>query len=215
MTGMAFETNFWSKVSRKYAASPIANMESYLDTLERTKAHLKPTDNALEMGCGTGSTALLLAPYVAHMTATDLAPGMIEIAREKLAEGGPKNVTFKIADVPAHNPADGPYDVVMAHNLLHLLKDLDAALEHIATLVAPGGLFISKTVCEPRAGGLKFNLMRRLALPLMQLFRKAPFVNFLSAAQLDSKIEAAGFEIIESADQTGFALSRYLVARKT
>ena len=45
---------FWSKISRKYAAAPVRNMEGYLTTLERTKSYLTPADNVLEIGCGTG-----------------------------------------------------------------------------------------------------------------------------------------------------------------
>lgn len=211
---MPTEAAFWSNLSRKYAARPINDMDGYLNTLERTKSHLAITDNALEIGCGTGSTALLLAPHVAHITATDLAPGMIEIANEKLAEEDLDNVSFKVADVFENPPADGPYNVVLAHNLLHLIKDLDGALAHIADLVEPGGLFISKTVCKPRSGGFAFGLVRRLVVPIMQAIGKAPFVDFLSADILDQKIEDAGFRIIETGDQTGFALSRYVVARR-
>lgn len=215
MSALTTDASFWSKIARKYAANPISNMEGYLNTLERTKSHLALTDNALEIGCGTGSTALLLAPYVAHMTATDLAPGMIEIANEKRVEENTENVTFKTAEISELKVEDGPYDAVLAHNLLHLIPDLDAALAHIATLVVRDGVFISKTVCEPHdGGGWKFKLTRSIALPIAQVFGKAPFVNFLKAQEVDAKIEAAGFKIIETADQAGFALSRYVVARK-
>ncbi len=211
---MTPDPTFWSKLARKYAAQPIANPEGYQNTLDRTISHLKPTDTALEIGCGTGSTALLLAPHVAHITATDLAPGMIEIAEEKLAEEKLDNVTFKVAEVLDHQAADGPYTVVLAHNLLHLVPNLNRALARINDLIEPGGLFISKTVCAPRNAGLKFALMRRVAIPVMQLIGKAPFVEFMTAETLEQKIEAAGFQIIETGDQSGMVLSRYIVARK-
>ncbi len=214
MSPLTDNAAFWTKKSRKYAASPIADMDGYLNTLGRTKSYLKSSDRALEMGCGTGSTALLLAPHVAHITATDIAPGMIEIANEKLAEEGLDNVTFAVADILDHSTKDGPYDVVMAHNLLHLVSDLDGALAHISALVKPGGLFISKTVCAPYHAGLKFNLIRSLAIPIMQVIGKAPFVEFMAANVLEGKIKAAGFKIIETGDQTSMVLSRYLVARR-
>ncbi len=214
MVPLSKDAAFWSKQSRKYAASPIGDLDGYLNTLERTKSYLKSSDRALEMGCGTGSTALLLAPHVAHITATDLAPGMIEIANEKLAEEGLDNVTFAVADVLDHSTKGGPFDVIMAHNLLHLVSDLDSALAHISGLVEPGGLFISKTVCAPYQAGLKFNLIRRLAIPIMRAIGKAPFVEFMAANVLEGKIKAAGFKIIETGDQASMVLSRYLVARK-
>lgn len=205
---------FWSKLSRKYAASPIRNMDGYLATLERTKSYLKPTDTALEIGCGTGSTALLLAPHVSHITATDIAPGMIEIAREKLDRDGPSNVTFKVAEVQEHSPSQGQFDVVFAHNLLHLLPDLNRALAQVHAVTRPGGLFISKTVCRPARPSLKIGLIRHVAIPLMQAVGKAPFVAFPRAAELEARIGDAGFTIVEASDQDGTLPSRYIVARK-
>lgn len=214
MTTITKDAAFWSGLSRKYADMPIRNMDGYLQTLERSKTYLRPEDSVLEIGCGTGSTALLLAPHVARITATDIAPGMIEIARERQAAEGLENVTFAVAGVDDHPEGAAPYDVVMAHNLLHLLPDLDAGLSRIASLIKPGGLFVSKTVCAPERPGLKYGAIRWGVLPVMQALGKAPRVRFLSAEALESRIAGAGFTLIETADQPGLLPSRYVVARK-
>ena len=52
---------FWDGAAENYAKSPIRDVEAYNYTLERTRTYLSPTDKVLEVGCGTGSTALLLA----------------------------------------------------------------------------------------------------------------------------------------------------------
>ena len=215
MAALSKDAAFWSKISRKYATDPIRDMDGYLRTLERTKSHLKPEDNVLEIGCGTGSTALLIAPHVTHITATDLSPGMIEIANEKLVSESIGNVTFKVAEVLDHSSDDASYDAVLAHNLLHLLPELDSALEYISSLVKPGGLFISKTVCAPEHGGLRYTLINKVAIPVMQAIGKAPFVNFLTAETLERKMNDAGFDIIEKSDKIGMFTSRYIVARKS
>ncbi|KUJ82305.1 hypothetical protein AVO44_03350 [Ruegeria profundi] len=214
MGALPKDAAFWSKISRKYASSPIRDMDGYLKTLERTKSYLEPKDNVLEIGCGTGSTALLIAPDVAHITATDIAPGMIEIANEKLASEGLKNVTFKVAELRDHSSAEAPYDAVLAHNLLHLLPELDRALASIAALIKPGGLFISKTVCAPAHGGWKYALISKVAIPVMQAIGKAPFVSFITPDTLEQKIKTAGFDIVEAGDKTGMLTSHYVVARK-
>ena len=206
---------FWSRTARKYAADPIRNMDGYLNTLERTKFYLRAEDDVLEIGCGTGSTALLIAPHVATITASDLAPGMIEIANEKLAKERLENVTFKVAEVQQHTSDGASYDAVLALNLLHLVPDLDQALDHIASLTKPGGVFISKTVCSPTGFSLKFSLINRIAVPLMQAFGKAPSVSFLGGPELDKRIEAVGFKVLETIDQEGMLLSRYIVAKKS
>lgn len=214
MAALSKDAAFWSKISRKYAKGAIRNMDGYLNTLKRTKSYLKQEDNVLEVGCGTGSTALLLAPHVAHISATDIAPGMIEIAKEKLENEGLSNVNFKVAEILEHPTDTSLYDVIMAHNMLHLVPDIDSSIEHISSLTKPGGVFIAKTVCAPEGGGCKYAIMRRVAIPIMQAFGKAPFVNFMTSETLEDKITQAGFDIIETTDQAGLLPSRYTVARK-
>ena len=85
---MIQNATFWDKVAPKYAKSPIADQAAYEYTLDRTRTYLNPKDSVLELGCGTGSTALLLAPDVKQITAIDLSPGMLVIAREKAAKAG-------------------------------------------------------------------------------------------------------------------------------
>ena len=77
---------FWSKLARKYSASPIKDQTAYETTLARTSAYLRPDHSVLELGCGTGSTAMILAGNTRSYLATDFAAGMIDIAEEKLAQ---------------------------------------------------------------------------------------------------------------------------------
>ena len=74
------DERFWNRVARKYAALPIADVAGYERSLERTRSYLRPTDKVLEFGCGTGGTALKLAPSVASIVATDISGEMIAIA---------------------------------------------------------------------------------------------------------------------------------------
>jgi len=107
----------------------------------------------------------------------------------------------------------GPYDVILAFNILHLIEDAPAAIQHIHGLLKPGGIFISKTVCQPGKGApLKFRLIK-LILPLMQFLGKAPFVNFMPTAAFENIVMAQGFNIIEAGDRP--PPSRYIVATKT
>lgn len=203
---------FWDGVAKKYATSPIEDVEAYEYTLGRTRSYLSKTDQVLELGCGTGSTALLLAPHVAHITASDISGNMIEIAERKAGEQGVPNASFvtsSLADAPVDR---GPYDAVLALNLIHLIEDTPGAMKRISELVKPGGLFISKTVCRPGKGTPpKFRLML-MVLPLMQWLGKAPFVTFMTIPELEGHIEDAGFQIIETSDTP--PPSRYIVAKK-
>src|SRR5262245_51837295 len=64
-------------------------------------ARLEPGQRVLELACGTGDPAITVAQTVGpagHVVATDLAPQMLDIARENAAKAGVKNMAFEIVD---------------------------------------------------------------------------------------------------------------------
>jgi len=188
------DARFWDRIARKYAADSIADMAGYERTLERTREYLKGDQEAFEFGCGTGTTALKLAPSVRRIAATDISSEMIAIAREKAEAEGAANVAFEVA-TPERAPwPDGTFDVAFGFNILHLVAAREAALRAVHRLLKPGGLFISKTPCLK-----EMNLIVRMAVPVMQVFGKAPYVAVFSAEELEGDVTAAGFEIIERA----------------
>lgn len=206
--------NFWDNIAEKYAESPIENMDAYNYTLDRTRSYLSANDSILEVGCGTGSTALLLSPNAAHITASDLSPAMIKIATKKAHDQGISNVSFIACDLFNSDIENGPYDAVLALNLLHLLEDAPGAIRRINSLIKPGGIFISKTVCQPGKGTpLKFRVIKAI-LPLMQFLGKAPYVNFMEINELEGNITSQGFKIIESGNYPAAPPNRYIVAKK-
>lgn len=207
---------FWDKVAEKYAKSPVKDEAAYEQTLARVRAHLTTQDRVLELGCGTGTTALKLAGDAGEILATDISPAMIDVGRTKAAEAGVGNVAFQVAAPgDASLKTGGPYNVVMAFNLLHLLADLPGAMVEIAELVRPGGLFISKTFCRPERGqGNLEYYVTRAALPVMQMVGKAPFVAFMDVDVLEGAVRQAGFEIIETGNYPEKPPRRFLVARK-
>jgi ubiquinone/menaquinone biosynthesis C-methylase UbiE len=73
------EARFWDKRAEKYSQRPVADQNTYEKKLEITRTYFRPDSEVLEIGCGTGSTALAHAPYVKHILATDISPGMINI----------------------------------------------------------------------------------------------------------------------------------------
>ncbi len=205
---MSSVEQFWDRIAQRYAARPIGDMPSYDLTMERTRAHLTRSDRVLELGCGTGTTALRLADAVEHLTATDLSAGMIGIARNKALATGATNVTFRHAAL--RDAAGGEqFDAVLAFNLLHLLADLPGDLAAIHAMVKPGGLFISKSACLRGRGA-----HLRLLLGVLRRLGKAPHIRFLKADDLRDMIRAAGFEIIETRRFPGVAAARFIVARK-
>lgn len=205
------DAKFWDRIARKYAANKIADPAGYERTLERARAHLKPADAVVEFGCGTGTTALKLAPSVARLVGTDISPGMIAIAREKAAGEGAPNVEFIVATPEAAPWPDAAFDAALSFNALHLIAAREAALRGIYRVLKPGGVFISKTPCLKEIG-----LLIRAAVPVMQWFGAAPFVASFSAEELENEIAAVGFEIVarERHGSRGKDARVFLVARR-
>ncbi|MEM9494567.1 MAG: class I SAM-dependent methyltransferase [Pseudomonadota bacterium] len=192
---MTKSERFWDQRAAKYSRSPIKDMASYEKTLQKTRERLSPDDRVLEIGCGTGSTALLLADSVAHITATDFSAKMIEIANAKLEEAdAPQNVKFQKATVFDDAFQGKEFDAVLAFNFLHLAEDLEAVLAEVRRMVKSGGFFVSKSVC---LGDKSFHFYHIL-VPLMKLIGQAPYVRFLKTEELETAIKDAGFDIIES-----------------
>jgi ubiquinone/menaquinone biosynthesis C-methylase UbiE len=203
---------FWDRIARKYAADQIADMAGYEATLRRVQALLSVDQDVLEIGCGTGTTALQLAPSTRSLLATDISAGMIEIAREKLASQPMPQLSFSVADADSPAFGQGIYDVVLAFNLLHLVSDLDQALSVAVQALKPGGLLISKTPCM-----LEMNpLIPYVALPLMRAIGKAPQVLCFNANALQSAISRRGLEIVsvERHATRGKDTRPFILARK-
>ena len=200
----ARQARFWDKLAKRYAAMPVRDAPAWEETLRAVQDVLQPGDRVLEIGCGTGSTALRLAPHVADYTGTDISEAMIAIAAEKPA---PANVTFRQEEA-ASTPVV-PVDAVLAFNLLHLVGDLDATLANVRERLKSGGLFISKTPCLG-----EMSIFLRLLVPMLQLIGKAPQITTLTETELRTRIEAAGFEIT---DRRTFGKNRsvpYFVAQR-
>jgi ubiquinone/menaquinone biosynthesis C-methylase UbiE len=204
---------FWDRIAPKYARDPIKDQEAYEYTLGRTQSYLGAEDRVLEIGCGTGSTALMIAPGVASIEGTDISSEMLKVAAERKAKAGVTNATFTTLSAEKAARLPGPYDAVLGFSILHLLADPKAVLRDIHRHLPKGGFLITKTPCiGDRSLGLKRHLFRA-AIPVMQMLGKAPSqVQFMTHAGVDRMISEAGFDIVESGNFP--ATSRYVVARK-
>lgn len=196
---------FWNKLAPKYSKMPVEDVPAYEDTLTAVRALIQPTDNVLEIGCGTGSTAIKLAPSAHHWTATDVSTEMVRIAQEKT---GPANVEFLALHADQEIP-NAPFDTICGFNILHLVPDVELTLQHLFQHLKPGGLLISKTPC---LSGMSFFV--RLLIPVMQFFGKAPPVLFLSQDTLLSHMRAAGFQIKQSKTFGKGKDTHFIVAEK-
>lgn len=205
---------FWNGMAARYAKAAMRDPAAYDATLVRVRAHLTPGARVLELGCGTGTTAIRLADAAGTITATDIAAAMLDIARGRAVEAGVTNVAFAQADA-AEVAAGAPYDAVMAFNLLHLMPDRAATLAAIRRDLRPGGLLICKTICLAEPGqSWKLRLALATVLPLLQALGRAPRFAMLTIAGLEAEIAAAGFEIVETGNYPDRPPNRLVIARR-
>lgn len=208
MTG---DAAFWDGIAEKYSRSPVANPGAFERKIEITKSRMKPSDVVLDVGCGTGSLALRLAPFAAQVHGLDVSGEMIRIAKGKAAAEHVDNVAFHVGALDDTMPfAPASVDVLCAYSILHLVADLPAVLRRIHGLVRPGGFFISSTACL-RDSWVPFGPL----IAMMRLFGKAPeVVQLLSAAQLKDAIASAGFVDVEAPEVGAKKTVAFFVAKK-
>ncbi|WP_376870239.1 class I SAM-dependent methyltransferase [Albirhodobacter sp. R86504] len=198
-------TRFWNRFAKRYAARPIQDTAAYEALLADVATRLRATDHVLEIGCGTGGTAIRLAPLVASFRATDFSDQMVRIAQAKAA---PDNLEFHVTTAQTALE-DGPFDAICAFNVLHLVDDLPKLLREIYHALHPGGLLISKTWCFADLGRRPRAIFK--VLKFIGLFPPATSLTELRLRQL---FEAAGFNITDRRVFGNHSQNPYFIARK-
>jgi magnesium-protoporphyrin O-methyltransferase len=114
----------WERLTSDAPVSGIrATVRAGRDAMRGTLLSWLPADltgrRLLDAGCGTGALALEAARRGAEVVAVDIAPGLIEIARQRTeAAAGPGRITFLAGDM--FDPALGRFDHVVAmDSLIH------------------------------------------------------------------------------------------------
>lgn len=206
---MSADAAFWDNIAETYAAKPVENPDAFDRKTDVTLSHLTPESAVLDVGCGTGSFVLRLAPHVRHAHGLDFAPNMVRIAADKAVDVS--NTTFHtgILDDSFTAIGDGQLDMLCAYSLLHLVKDRPAALSQMFRRLKPGGVFVSSTVCLGE-GWLPYSLI----LWVMQRVGKAPFVTVVRTQTIIQEMTEAGFVDVNVVDVGAAATTAFIVARK-
>ena len=95
----------------------------------------RPADDVLELGAGTGLVTRRVAGRVRSIVASDLSPGMLDVARPSVEPAG---AVFALVDYNEPLPfLDGSFDLVLSG--LTYVQDELAALKEVARVLRPGG----------------------------------------------------------------------------
>jgi ubiquinone/menaquinone biosynthesis C-methylase UbiE len=128
---------------------------------------------SLEIGSGTGyfTLNLLRAGLIGEATCSDISPGMLETLQANAARLG-LEVHTEPADAERLPFADGSFDLVLGHAVLHHIPDLARAFVEFERVLAPGGTVLFAG--EPsRYGDRLANVPKRVASAVAPLWRRA------------------------------------------
>lgn len=192
---------------------PEVNSEksSHIDlAIEKVKTYLKVGNVVLDYGCATGSDAFAISGFVKHVDGIDISPKMISIANRRATVNKIENARF--FTLPQHkNECLTNYDVIISLYVLHLIDDVKPVIRQIYDLLAPGGIFISSTVCFGEKKSFLFNLLR-----FFNKIELIPELSLYKSRELITLIENERFQIIENVDlKTEMNYNNlFIVARK-
>ncbi len=121
--------------------------------------------SALDLGCGTGAFARLLAQRAEHVLALDLSPQMIRQAQARSADA--PNIDFQVADAVVWECPPEQFDYIVSIAALHHLP-MEEVLSKLKRGLAPGGSLVILDIYQTRFADLFVNLVAIPANVFMQ-----------------------------------------------
>jgi len=116
------------------------NQESLALLLDRLR--LAGGESVLEIGCGTGAVTLPLAQAVgAHgrVVAVDISEPMLDVARQRVADSGARNVTLLLGDAQVMPLEPSAFDVATSRMGVMFFADPVVAFRNVGAALKPHG----------------------------------------------------------------------------
>ncbi len=131
----------YNSAADHFDAAPLAFWGSIgRHTIEQMDLH--PGDRVLDIGCGTGASALPAAERVGPngtVLGVDLAEKLLAQARAKAQQRSLHNVEFRLGDMTALGLPEGHFDAVVSVFSVFFVPDMHALVRELWRMVKPGG----------------------------------------------------------------------------
>ena len=150
----------------------------------------------LDVGCGAGLLSEALAGEGAEVTALDLSPELLDVARLHLLESG-RQVDYRLVsveDLAAQMPQS--FDAITCMEMLEHVPDPGSVLRACASLLKPGGtLFVSTLDRTPQAFGAAILGAEYLARLLPR--GTHDYQQFIRPSELAAWLREAGLSLVD------------------
>ena len=140
-----------------YKANPLEQVPWYTDRIDDDFAsllekHAKGLRTVLDLGTGPGTAAIYLARAGFLVTATDISPTAIEIAKSRAGEASAQ-ITWMVDDI-VRSEIKGKFDMIHDRGCFHILKPTLRAryVDQVTRLLHRGGLLFIKTFSKREPG---------------------------------------------------------------
>jgi ubiquinone/menaquinone biosynthesis C-methylase UbiE len=133
----------------------------------------KKPRRALDMGCGSGRWAVLVAPLVGELVAADASREALEVAQRNIQAS---NVSF-VESTPETLPyPDGYFDFIFSLGVLHHVPDTAGAIGSLVKKLCPGGTLLLYLFYAFDSRPLWFKAIWRVSDLVRGVISKLPFV---------------------------------------
>lgn len=165
-----------------------------MDRIDREAKALRGK-RLLEIGCGLGYDSLEFIRRGVRVTAIDLTPTAVELARRHFEVVGVEADAVEVGNALDLPFEDGTFDAVWSNGVLHTTGDTRLAVQEALRVVAPGGRAM---ICHFYRKPSWMYLMRELARQNIEYDEEDPPVNeFLTDEEILALFNGA--EIVETA----------------
>ena len=190
----------WDAASLGYAEKIApALMEAFADELVDCLDADAETE-ALEVGAGSGALTEILARHVKSLLATDFAPQMVNLLRDRMQAAGVANVTCQVMDGQALPLEGAMFDRAASSFAIMLFPDRAKGFSELRRILRPGG----RAVVSGWAGPDKFELFGILLEAMRTAFpdmpppsAPPPVFSLADTSTFAAEMEAAGFDEVE------------------
>jgi len=216
------QAEFWSKVASKYDRVVDLQIGGKTRSMVRERvAREGDLGRLVEFGCGTGFYTEVLAPRADSLVATDISPGMLDVAKRRV---NAPNVTFRAEDCQRTSLPDGAFDTAFISLVLHFTVP-DRTVAEMHRILRPGGTLIVVNLDTQALNGVA--QVRSLARIIYQGavgYRIKPPKGFgrnvVTDAQLRQLLDGAGLrvgsaETIRDSSRSSNIPVQYVRAAKT